>query len=119
MSKILFVCGRNRWRSPTAEQQFADRPGIETASAGVNPEAEQVLTAELIGWADLIVVMEKIHRRKVTARWSRELRGKRLICLDIPDNYGLMDPTLIALLEARMQPHLQRLGNSTTTPRSR
>jgi UDP-N-acetylmuramyl pentapeptide synthase len=36
---ILFVCSRNRLRSPTAEQVFADWPGVETASAGLSPDA--------------------------------------------------------------------------------
>lgn len=37
---VLFVCGRNKWRSPTAEQVFADWPGIVCASAGLNHDAE-------------------------------------------------------------------------------
>ena len=36
---ILFICTQNRLRSPTAEQVFADWPGIETASAGLGHEA--------------------------------------------------------------------------------
>ena len=36
--RILFVCGRARARSPTAEQIFARVPGIETASAGVSQQ---------------------------------------------------------------------------------
>jgi predicted protein tyrosine phosphatase len=37
---VLFLCSQNRLRSPTAEQLFADWPGIETASAGLNLGAE-------------------------------------------------------------------------------
>ena len=37
----LFLCSRNRLRSPTAEQVFASRPGVETASAGLAPDAEE------------------------------------------------------------------------------
>ena len=34
MSKnVLFVCSQNKLRSPTAEQIFAEWPGIEVASA--------------------------------------------------------------------------------------
>ncbi|MEL6238546.1 MAG: phosphotyrosine protein phosphatase, partial [Pseudomonadota bacterium] len=32
----LFVCSQNRLRSPTAENVFADTPGINTLSAGTN-----------------------------------------------------------------------------------
>lgn len=34
MTRVLFVCSRNRRRSPTAEHVFRNVPGIETASAG-------------------------------------------------------------------------------------
>jgi len=48
MKNVLFVCSQNRRRSPTAEQIFADHPGIETSSAGNNNDAENPLDAELI-----------------------------------------------------------------------
>ena len=60
MQTVLFVCSQNRLRSPTAEQIFADHPAIEVTSAGTNADADNPLTAELVRWADLIFVMEKI-----------------------------------------------------------
>ena len=105
---VLFLCSQNRLRSPTAEQVFADRPGIETASAGLNHDAENPVTPELLAWADLIFVMEPAHRSRLRARFQRHLHGKRVICLDIPDDYGFMDPALVALLEARATRHLPR-----------
>ena len=104
---ILFVCSQNRLRSPTAEQVFASHHDLEVDSAGTNNDAENPLTAELVRWADVIVVMEKIHRRKVQQRFRSSLNGKRLICLDIPDDYAFMDPALIKLLHARLDRHLQ------------
>ncbi|WLS04559.1 low molecular weight protein tyrosine phosphatase family protein [Shinella oryzae] len=106
MKNILFVCSQNRLRSPTAEQVFADWPGIETSSAGTNNDAENPLSAELIEWADIVFVMEKAHRSKVQTRYRSALRGKRVICLDIPDNYTFMDPALVALLKVKVPPHL-------------
>lgn len=106
MKNILFVCSQNRLRSPTAEQVFADWPGIETSSAGTNNDAENPLSAELIEWADIVFVMEKAHRGKVQTRYRSALRGKRVICLDIPDNYTFMDPALVALLKVKVPPHL-------------
>ncbi|GBO56738.1 hypothetical protein APA_5073 [Pseudanabaena sp. lw0831] len=38
--KLLFVCGKNRLRSPTAEKVFADYGGIEVDSAGIGQEAD-------------------------------------------------------------------------------
>ncbi|MBT2186428.1 low molecular weight protein tyrosine phosphatase family protein [Sphingobium sp. H33] len=106
MKRFLFVCSQNRLRSPTAEQIFAGRPGVDVASAGTNNDAENPLTDELVRWADTIVVMEAMHRGKLRQRFREAIDGKRIICLDIPDRYRFMDPTLIDLLEARMARHL-------------
>jgi len=46
LKNVLFICSQNKLRSPTAEQVFADYPGIETASAGTNHDAEEPLTPE-------------------------------------------------------------------------
>jgi predicted protein tyrosine phosphatase len=102
MKNVLFVCSQNRLRSPTAEQVFARFPGIETASAGLNNDAENPLTAELVDWADLIFVMEKAHRSKLQKQFKRQLKSARVICLDIPDDYAFMDPALVRILEARV-----------------
>ncbi|MFZ5706124.1 MAG: low molecular weight protein tyrosine phosphatase family protein [Pseudomonadota bacterium] len=106
MKRYLFVCSQNRLRSPTAEQLFSARKDIEVASAGTNNDAEEPLTDDLVEWADCIVVMERAHRSKVQKRFRRALGGKRVICLDIPDDYEFMDPELIRLLEVRMARHL-------------
>jgi predicted protein tyrosine phosphatase len=104
--RYLFICSQNRLRSPTAEQIFADHPGIETLSAGTNNDAETPLDDEMLRWADTIFVMEKTHRNKIQKRFRSALGGTRIICLDIPDEYEFMDPELIALLNARMAPFL-------------
>jgi predicted protein tyrosine phosphatase len=104
MKRVLFICSQNRLRSPTAEQVFSDRPGFEVASAGLNPEAETPVCPELLEWSDVIFVMEKAHRNKLTRKFSAHLRDKRIICLDIPDEYEFMDPALVRLLEAKAGP---------------
>ena len=106
LTNLLFLCARNRLRSPTAEQVFAAWPGVETASAGLAPDAEEVCSAELVEWADIIFVMERAHRAKHQRRFRRELKSARVICLDIPDDYAFMQPELVALLEKRVTPHL-------------
>ena len=106
MKRYLFVCSQNRLRSPTAEHVFSQRGDIEVASAGTNNDAENPLTAELVRWADVVVVMERSHRNKVQKHFRRDLDGKRIICLDIPDDYAFMDDGLVRLLQARMSRHL-------------
>jgi predicted protein tyrosine phosphatase len=107
LKRVLFVCGRNLRRSPTAEAVFATHPGIETASAGLNPDAEEPLTAELVEWADLIFVMQKAHRAKLASRFRSSLMHARVICLDIPDRFEAMDPELVRLLQAKVTPLLR------------
>jgi len=106
MKRVLFLCSRNRLRSPTAEQVFARRPDLEVDSAGLNHDAEQPLTPDLVAWADVIFVMERAHLRKLRARFRRHLGGRRVVCLEIPDNYAYMDPALVEILQARVPPLL-------------
>jgi predicted protein tyrosine phosphatase len=106
VKRILFVCARNRLRSPTAERVFASYPGIEVASAGLAPDAEEPLTGEWVEWADLIFVMDRSLRTKLTRRFMTQLKRARVICLDIPDDYAFMDPALVALLEKKVTPFL-------------
>jgi predicted protein tyrosine phosphatase len=103
---ILFVCARNRLRSPTAERVFARHPGVETDSAGLAPDADVRLSGDQVQWADLVVVMEKAHRTKLRRGYARALGGTRIVCLDIPDRYEFMQAELVELLEKRMRPHL-------------
>ncbi len=106
MKHVLFICGKNKWRSPTAEELFCLHPGIECASAGLSADAQIPLSAELVEWADMIFVMEKVHKTKLSAQFKPLLLGKRVICLGIPDNYKFMDLALVKLLEAKVRPHL-------------
>ena len=103
--RVLFLCSKNQLRSPTAECLFADHDGIETDSAGLNRDAGIRLSAEQIEWADLILVMEPVHRKKLTQNYQPFLRDKRIIVLGIPDHYRFMDPVLIALLKKKCAPY--------------
>ena len=109
MKRVLFLCSQNRLRSPTAERVFAAREGIEVASAGLDSDAENPVTPELLAWADMIFVMEKSHRNKLAKKFREHLKDKRVICLDIPDEYDYMDPGLVAILKARVSRHLPGL----------
>ncbi len=60
MINALFICSQNKLRSPTAELVFAKWPNVETDSAGLNNDAEVLLTPEQIDWADIIFVMDQV-----------------------------------------------------------
>jgi predicted protein tyrosine phosphatase len=106
LQRVLFICSMNRWRSPTAEQVFAEHPGVECTSAGLNHGADNPLTSELIDWADLIFVMEREHKTKLAKAFKPYLDGKRVVCLNIPDNYKFMDPALVKLLRSKVSDFL-------------
>lgn len=109
MKRVLFICGQNRLRSPTAEQLFSSWPGIEVTSAGLNHDAENPVTPELLTWADLIFVMEKTHRNRLPRRFRQYLNSVRIVCLNIPDEYEYMDPPLVHLLRDRVSPFLPKM----------
>ena len=102
VKKILFVCSQNKLRSPTAEAVFNEHPRVEAMSAGTNHDAETPLSGDLIEWADVIVVMEKTHKNKVSKKFKALLVGKRIVNLAIPDEYDFMDPDLIVILQRRV-----------------
>lgn len=103
---LLFVCSENRLRSPTGEEVFSQYGGVDAIGCGTNSDAETPISGDLIEWADIVFVMEKSHRNKITKKFTELLKSKRLICLDIPDEYERMDPSLIRLLENRVLRHI-------------
>lgn len=104
-TKILFVCSRNRRRSLTAETLFKDEPAWEVRSAGTEDGARIKVTPGHLGWADVIVVMEKRHQERLRQKYADVLEGKTCLCLFIADDYEFMDPELIFTLRQKMQEH--------------
>ncbi|MDU2939502.1 MAG: phosphotyrosine protein phosphatase [Enterobacteriaceae bacterium] len=96
---VLFICSRNQWRSPTAEQVFRRYPGLSVRSAGTSRNAKKSVSHELLHWADVICVMEQKHKDRLMAEYRRLLENKPLHILDIPDDYRYMDPVLVTQLE--------------------
>jgi predicted protein tyrosine phosphatase len=105
--KLLFVCSRNKWRSLTAEKIFNGVSGYDVRSAGTEENARIKVTGGHIGWADIIFVMEKKHLRRIRDRFGDMLYNKKIICLDISDDYGFMDKELIDLLKGRVSEHIK------------
>jgi predicted protein tyrosine phosphatase len=76
--RVLFLCSLNRWRSPTVEQIFAEHPGLECSSAGLNNGADNPLTPDLVEWAELIFVMERAHKTKLSSRFKDQRQARHL-----------------------------------------
>lgn len=103
---LLFICSQNRWRSLTAERLFDQHPNYETRSAGTEPGARVRVTAGHLGWADVVLVMERKHTELLQQKFGEELAGKRVINLRIPDKFQFMDHLLLDLLRERLREHL-------------
>ena len=106
MKKLLFICGKNRLRSPTAEHIFSQKPGLEVASAGIDRDADEPVSGALLEWADVIFVMERGHLTKLRRRFARHLKTQRIICLGIKDEYEYIDPELVEILEKKAGPFI-------------
>lgn len=105
---VLFVCSRNRWRSPTAERIWRDSETVNVRARGVSPKAERIIREEDVRWGDAIFVMEQRHRAQLVGRFP-DLDRNRVHVLDIPDVYQFMDPALVSMLEERVGAVLARL----------
>jgi len=103
---ILFVCSRNQWRSPTAEEIYKNKDGIKVRSAGTEASARIKINAKTIAWANIIFVMEKKHKQRIQEKYSSELSDKEMITLDIPDDYQFMDPDLIEEITTKVNYYL-------------
>lgn len=108
--KILFVCSRNRRRSLTAETIFKGEPAWDISSAGTEESARIKVTAGQLGWADVIMVMEKRHKERLRQKYPEALAAKPCVCLFIADDYEFMDASLIEVLREKMREHFPAAG---------
>jgi predicted protein tyrosine phosphatase len=95
---------------------FSGRDDVEAASAGLAPDAYEIVTAEILEWADMIVVMEKVHRARLQRRFASHIGHAGIVCLDIPDRYDFMEEALVRRLETAVSPLLRRRGKRDRIP---
>ncbi len=105
---ILFICSRNKWRSPTAETIYKNNTDLNVRSAGTEPTARIKLTAKTILWADLIFVMEKKHKQRMQEKFPFETANKKIIVLNIPDEYQYMDPELVEDIKTKVDSYINQ-----------
>ena len=96
--KILFLCSQNKRRSLTAEKYFDGYNGHQARSAGTENNSRIKVTEELLGWADIIF--------RIKEKYPDTLAGKKVICLNIPDEYAYMDDDLIEALDSAVSGYL-------------
>ena len=104
---ILFVCSRNKWRSRTAETIFKNSQDFNAKSAGTEPSARIKVTSKRIEWADIIFTMEKKHKQRLSENFPIEIEGKKIIILDIPEEYKYMDEELIEEIQSKVDNYFE------------
>ncbi|HSI87140.1 MAG: protein tyrosine phosphatase [Candidatus Methylacidiphilales bacterium] len=124
--RILFVCGKNLRRSPTAEALYCNDPRVQVRSAGVSEKSRRRVRASDLVWADLILVMERRHAARIREAFA-ESGGMEssdsesesavsslppIISLEIPDEYEYMDAELVELLRQSVEHYLGQTGFS-------
>ena len=104
--RVLFLCKYNRSRSATAERLFCKRPDLEVRSAGTNEEALVRVNQRMLDWADVVFTMDSTQQRALQHMFPSHPGLKKLVCLEIPDDFAFLHPELVKLLNERVTPHL-------------
>ncbi|RYD78620.1 MAG: protein tyrosine phosphatase [Sphingobacteriales bacterium] len=103
---LLFVCSRNQWRSPTAENIYKLNQEFNVRSAGTEPSARIKLSEKMVIWADVIFVMEKKHKQRIMEKFGSTADAEKIVILDIPDEYQFMDEELIEEITTKVDYYL-------------
>ena len=106
--RVLFVCSRNRLRSPTGEVVFNEIDGVDARSGGTARDADHQVDMDDIKWANLIVCMEPKHANRLKADFRQAVAHKRIRVINVPDDYKFMQDELVSLLHERVMPLIGR-----------
>lgn len=91
----------------TAEKIFDGYNGHKAYSAGTETNSRIKVTPGLLGWADIIFCMEKKHVRRIKEKYPDIVANKKLVCLNISDDYEFMDRELQELLKGCVYEYIQ------------
>jgi len=106
LSHLLFICSKNQWRSSTAELLLKNNLLHEARSAGTSQKARVKINQRLIGWADVIFVMERKHKEIIKQNFPSAINDKPIVVLDIADDYSFGDEELVNLLKTALAEYL-------------
>lgn len=106
LQRVLFLCKYNRSRSATAERLFCKRPDLDVRSAGTSEDALVLVNQPMLDWADVIFTMDPAQQRALQRMFPSHPGLRKLVCLDIPDDFAFLHPELVKLLKERVPPHL-------------
>jgi predicted protein tyrosine phosphatase len=106
--KVLFVCAMNKQRSVTAERLYRNDARLEVRSAGVRADALRRVSEADLKWADVVFTMEREHKVWIRTRFEG-MELPPIDVLDIPDEFEVMDPALLEMLRAMLDPEFEQL----------
>jgi predicted protein tyrosine phosphatase len=107
--RLLFICGKNKARSPTAARLYAHDKRVEVRSAGLSPNAVRRVTEDDLCWADSALVMESRQALRLREAFAHLDELPKIGVLDIPDDYAFMDAELIELLTGSVEAYLSEV----------
>jgi len=79
---------------------------LEVRSAGVSEKSRHRVTERDLAWADLVLVMERKHKARITEAFAELDQLPRIESLEIPDDYEFMDVELIELIQSGVETFL-------------
>ena len=98
--KVLCVCSGGILRSPTVAWVLSNDPfNFNTRAVGAIQKYAMIQLDEFqIEWADEIVCMEEKHVAAVKRLGAKD---KKIICLNLSDDFTYRDPELIKIISKR------------------
>ena len=103
-TKFLLICTGNKDRSLRAAALYRQYMHLEVGSAGTSKCVKTPLREEMVRATDVLVMMERGHVEHLQEHHPEASESKPLYCLDIPDEFQSMHPTLVRMLQERLQP---------------
>lgn len=103
--RVLCVCSGGILRSPSTAKVLGEMYGYNTRAAGAEHSYALIPTTDaLVMWADEIVCLMPEHEQLIKFHHKEVFDhnpDKRVVVLNIPDNYAYMDPDLVELIKER------------------
>lgn len=75
-------------------------------SAGTSEQARRKISSQDLEWADLVLVMEHAHKKRILQEFHGVARNCKMFVLDIPDEFEFMDASLVELIRGSVEPIL-------------
>ena len=114
---VLFVCTENIARSPMAAELFRERLGHDARhqarTAGIAAHVPQRITTRNLAWADIVAVMEELHREAIQALWPDH--AYKIVVLGVRNHYDPGDPALRQLLAPKIRVLVEELDTPVSS----